>query len=47
MESMRLIHTIARHPVWTLLVVLVAVFAVLTLLVVFAGQQHVVSYTPR
>jgi hypothetical protein len=35
-----------RHPVWTLLVVIVLAFAVVTLVAIFAGETHHSGYMP-
>ena len=39
-------QAIVRHPVWTLLVVIVLAFVVVTLLAVFAGTSTHSGYTP-
>jgi hypothetical protein len=44
MASKALLQAVGRHPVRTLLIVLVLIFAVFTLLAVFAGETHHSSY---
>jgi hypothetical protein len=33
-------NAVGRHPVWTLLVVIVLIFTVVTPLAIFSGQVH-------
>ena len=42
----RSLHAMVRHRVWTLLVVIVLAFVVVTLLAVFAGTSTHSGYTP-